>query len=144
MVLMRDDNITLSEQGLKTLTTRVMLPGEYVIGDTWYTASGRHKGGRRKHYVGAIRLLSPKRGQAGVARIEVLELWEHPLQVFITQNMLDEGVPSYTDPDGLPYFERIEYAWIALWDSINKRKGIRWADNPRTCTMRYNWLGRIK
>lgn len=58
------------------------------------------------------------------ARIRICGLYKERLRDITESAAIREGVSSVQ-----------EYA--ALWDSINNKRGIRWADNPLVCVIRF-------
>lgn len=72
---------------------------------------------------------------------EVLEVRQEPLHDITSEDVLDEGIPIDGHKCGC---ERCAYtselcpgtqsslicAYAQLWDSLNKKPGTRWADNP--------------
>lgn len=81
----------------------------------------RHK---LKWRVGRTYAICPGRGKTGVARIKITEIRR--------QNLREISIPD-AEAEGV-YCGDERYAdvsnFIALWNSINTRPGIRWQDNP--------------
>jgi len=143
--------------GTKTQTRRVVKPGERLV---WYHDDYHHyvltPGGCIKWRVGKDYAVQPGRGYHGVyydidtgviyghgyeplndatrecrfippLRIKVLNIRREPLQLITNKEAMDEGVGS-----------TVEYR--ELWDSINKRVGTRWHDNPSVWVIEFEVL----
>ena len=126
--------------GEKTLTTRLKLPAHIAVGKEWAIVPkrasaawwiGNEAGEWRickyphaRVYtettdvmpVSYVRRFFMERGYTQ-ARVRIDAFWQTSLQCMSELEALEEGAGSVA-----------EYA--ALWDSINDRKGGRWADNP--------------
>jgi len=110
--------------GTKTQTRRIQKPGERFLYDDGnsehviLTPDGRVKWRNFQNYA-----VCPKRGQPCYVhegkplRIKIIDIHRERLQMISEEDARAEGV------------EDVE-AYALLWDSINKRPGTRWADNP--------------
>lgn len=122
--------------GNKTMTRRVVKPGEKLLfsDDTnqfyMVTSEGRVRWATRRSYA-----VQPGRGKPAIARIRIVTICQEPLQAISEADAVAEGWP-YRDTRG--DFLGVKYGyllapipWYAhVWDSINRKPGTRWADNP--------------
>jgi hypothetical protein len=100
-------------RGEKTQTRRVVKAGETLS----YDENTIWQNVRIKWQVGSTYALQPGRGKSAVGRIRLTSIEYALLQDMGTSEAIAEGYSSIA-----------EYARV--WDSINTRKGTRWADNP--------------
>jgi len=73
--------------------------------------------GRIRWQVGKTYALQPGRGKSAVGRIRITAIRTEFLQDIGEQDAIAEGMAGWAD-------------YALVWDSINTRKGTRWADNP--------------
>lgn len=142
--------------GEKTLTTRLKLPAHITVGKEWaivpkraapawwlggwtvgtdfdgtpfgdFVVTDPRKAVRETGIIASV--LTPQEYLRACsfiqARIRIDAFWQTSLQFMSELEAFEEGVGSVK-----------EYA--ALWDSINDRKGIRWADNPQVWRIRFH------
>ena len=85
----------------------------------------------RKWVVGRTYAVQPGRGKKAVGRIKLLVIREESLQDISGADAIAEGWPRDRE-----FFPRMNTAIKALiwfrnrWNSINKKPGTRWGDNP--------------
>ena len=85
----------------------------------------------RKWVVGRTYAVQPGRGKKAVGRIKLLVIREESLQDMSGADAIAEGWPRDRE-----FFPRMNTAikaliWFRnLWNSINKKPGARWEDNP--------------
>jgi hypothetical protein len=112
-------------RGRKTMTQRIVQDGEYAVyDDAGRIIEVRDKNGRLKIRVGGVYAAVPKRGMKGVGHVRVTSIQQPHVQEMTLMAAIAEGVNSVGE------YQR-------LWDSINDRKGKRWADNPRVWRYRF-------
>lgn len=110
--------------GQKTMTQRIVQDGEYAVKNMGRIIEVRDKNGRLKIRVGGVYAAVPKRGQKGVGHVRVTSIQQPHVQEMTLMAAIAEGVNSVGE------YQR-------LWDSINDRKGKRWADNPKVWRYRF-------
>lgn len=91
--------------------------------------------GHRSYQVGREVAIQPGRGQKAIGRIQIDSIRLEHVQDISEADARAEGYPWQWPPDPFtsydPNLTPDPRAWYrALWDSINTRKGTRWADNP--------------
>lgn len=130
-------NCQLILQNLKTQTRRVQRAGDQLVTTAGtITAVCRH--GRRHWQVGRTYAVQPGRGAPQVGRIRLTAIRQQRLQDISPSGALaegispieDHGVTLYTiNRTGLYYFSPQE-GFTGLWNSLNRKPGERWHDNP--------------
>lgn len=113
------ENVQKILAGEKTETRRIVKAGETLFGSEVYT--GKHL---QKWGVGNTYALQPGRGKQAVGRIRIMGLRREALQAMTDADARAEGVADVAE-------------FRALWDSINKRKGHTWEDNPMVWVIRF-------
>lgn len=115
--------------GLKTQTRRIVKEGEFALFDDSHkvsaVASVVNQHARIKWVVGKTYAIQPGRGKPAIGHLKLKQIRRESLQAITIKEIWLEGFGSKerktTD----------EKDWYKeLWDSINKTKGTRWADNP--------------
>ncbi len=146
--------------GEKTQTRRVKKEGEYFVGGPFTRVmvekQNLYKMSRIKWMTGRTYAVQPGRGEKAVGRIKLLAIREEPLQNISDDDAKQEGIkgyvmqgsgggsnpqmvyPAFLDKDG--GFPRASQAFEALWDSINKKPGTRWVDNPTVWTLTFQCI----
>jgi hypothetical protein len=140
------------EAGLKTVTRRVVKPGEYAL-NVWKTPLGDdlrigmagdnnrigyilNPNGRIKCELYRNYAIVPKRGQSSIGRYQLLCIEQERLQDITEASAVAEGfeiiVGGYRTTSVLPneFFDSAREGYEALWKSINKTAPYRWQDNP--------------
>lgn len=123
--------------GTKTQTRRLVKPppdGEVLVG--WETSRPPYVwNGRIKWMVGRTYAVQPGRGKEAVGRIRLTAIRQERLREITAEDAMAEGV--HIVPEGywesefrLGWFTSPLAAFAALWDSIHKKTGTQWADNP--------------
>jgi hypothetical protein len=124
--------------GTKTQTRRVVKDSEFEqyfhsgmfgvpkYNDDWIV---RVKNPRLKWEVGKYYAVVPKRGKPGIGRIRLTEIRRERLQDITEEDAKAEGCEW-------DYFTARE-DYRLLWESINKRKGTRWEDNPEVWVLTF-------
>ena len=97
--------------------------------------------------------MQPGRGKKAVGRFKLLAIREERVQDITEEDAKREGItgyviqgsgggsnpqmvyPAFADKDG--GFPRATQAFEALWDSIHKKLGTRWVDNPDVWTLTF-------
>ena len=137
-MIFKDELCTKVLAGKKTQTRRVKKETEYFVGG----ASGSYdrimvknqhpsKMNPIKWMVGRTYAVQPGRGKKAVGRFKLLAIREERLREITADDARAEGVPipeseySLGSPDNYALFR-----FAHLWDSINKKPGTRWGDNP--------------
>jgi len=116
--------------------------------------------GRLKWQVGRDYAVSPGRGKPGVGweptsgawgeqlftktllgtprplRIVITAIRCEPLQNISETDAMAEGCPNHNYAPGLEWFDPVKW-YAELWDSINTRKGLRWADSPSVWVLEF-------
>lgn len=146
--------------GLKTETRRCEKPNERIFDGNGirgvYSQNMRNAKYRRKWMVGSDYAVVPKRGYHGVyydiengwiyghgynplgeankpaniiipLRIKILDIGESPLHDMMDTDAHAEGVKDLAE-------------YKRLWESINKKPGTRWCDNPSVYIIRFEVL----
>ncbi len=126
----------LSEE--KTQTRRLKKANEYFSDGPFGLADQvriRSESSRRdtvKWEVGRTYAVQPGRGKKAVGRFKLLEIREERLQSISDDDCYAEGVDANRISVQYATFQtegpRSEFR--AIWDSINKKLGTRWVDNP--------------
>ena len=125
-------------EGTKTETRRVAKPGDRLVyDDEGYRHFVIDKNGRLRWRVGRDYAVVPKRGLPGgilpdgsSLRIRVRSLQPRCLHLINDAGAVAEAVGSVAE-------------YRALWESINKKPGTRWEDNPKVWVIRFE-LGKAK
>lgn len=114
-----------------------------------------NENGRVRYEVGKTYAVVPKRGQAAVKdiRIKITAIRKEPVQAISYHDALAEGIlrdglvpdepyapayyygGNYRNLDN--YFILPQAAYRSLWNSINKRPGMRWEDNPQVWVLTF-------
>lgn len=104
-------------EGTKTETRRLVRQGDAadVLLTTGEILAVRHAG--RVRFRLALVAIQPGRGQRGIGWAHVHAIWRETLQGITDAGARSEGCADRQD-------------FARLWDTINKRPGTRWADNP--------------
>lgn len=127
--------------GEKTQTRRLAKSDEMLFSEFFATTPKRDSVGRthvrdlcgiqiptfdEKWSVGHTYAVQPARNQKSVGRIRITAIRREDVQSITYEDARAEGAP----PDHLcDCYSPVR--WYAnLWDAINRRKGIRWNDNP--------------
>lgn len=145
--------------GTKTQTRRLVKPGEACrdgmsVAKTW-THDVLGITGHRcwvpyypKWQVGRTYAIQPGRGKKAVGRIRITkirreELWEISCGGYLGRSdMQQEGCPFVNEPNRMG-LDEVE--WFGeLWDSINTKKGDRWADNPEVWVLEFECVSTPK
>ena len=130
--------------GTKTQTRRLWREGDY----TWITPElgaveppfvrilevSRHDSQdhhRLRWAVGRDYAVQPGRTEKSLGRIKILEIRREHLQEISEQDAIAEGVDSVA-------------SYAALWDSINTKKGTRWADNPDVWVLTFELVEKVE
>lgn len=119
------------EAGDKTQTRRIVKKGERLLFHDDYNDWLVMKNNRVKWWTGTNYPMIPKMFQKGVGFVRFTKIHSEHLQSITHDDALAEGVGSV-----------LEYK--ALWNSINKKKGIRWDDNPRVWVITFEYVGKVK
>ena len=150
IVIFKNEHCNKVLNGEKTQTRRLFREGDY----TWLapgSAGARitevcDRNHRVKWQVGRSYAVQPGRGKKAIGRFKLLAIRRELLQNISDDDARQEGIgsyvmqgsgggsnpqmvyPAFADKDG--GFPCATQAFEALWDSINKRPGTRWVDNP--------------
>lgn len=111
--------------GRKTVTRRLVKPGDQYIEDHAHTDSVIEASGRVRWEVWKTYAVCPGRGKNGIGRIVITDIRRERLQDISTDDCVFEGI----EWRGV-YRNEVHDAFRALWESINKTPGTRWEDNP--------------
>ncbi len=128
--------------GEKTQTRRLFREGDY----TWLAPGSAgvridevcDRNHRLKWQVGQSYAVQSGRGKKAIGRFELLAIRGEALQDITAQDAIAEGWPRdqalfprmNTESKALEWFRD-------LWDSINKKPGTRWVDNPPVWTLEF-------
>ena len=124
-------------RGEKTQTRRIVKPGETwepyddVITASSYRLPLPHQMApvnRVKWQVGSTYALQPGRGKSAVGRIRITDIHGENLTYIADEDAIEEGAADVA-------------AYARVWDSINTRKGTRWADNPAVWVLAFEVEG---
>src|SRR5687767_14096313 len=119
-------NLILSHR--KTQTRRVCKPTESLVTSALhpYVATDSTV----KWQVGRAYAIQPGRGAKAVGRIEIVAIRQEKLQNISYEDVMREGYPADDAHHHGEKYYRAYNQFVEAWDSINKRKGTRWQDNP--------------
>ena len=134
-VIFKSEHCDKILNGEKTQTRRLFREGDY----TWLapgSAGARitevcDRNHRVKWQVGRSYAVQPGRGKKTIGRFKLLAIRRELLQEITADDARTEGVPTPESEYSLAYPD--DYAlfrFAHLWDSINKKPGTRWGDNP--------------
>ena len=119
--------------GTKTETRRIVKPGEEHLREFVMTPNGNVKWRVRDSYA-----VQPGRGKpchihnGKPLRIKILSIHREPLQAITRDGAWLEGITGASSRPITDYRK--------LWDSINKRPGTRWDDNPQVWVIKFEVL----
>jgi len=135
-----DDKV---RDGTKTQTRRLVKSGDsYVAGYFDGVIYRVERNGKRKWRTGRTYAIQPKRGKKGNGRFRITNIRIEPLQAITEADAIAEGVRKlYRCPQWLPG-EAIK-SFIELWDSIHKKPGTRWEDNPEVWVLEIEYVGSL-
>ena len=105
-------------RGEKTQTRRLALPDDMVDYFEWGSIFAVYRGGRMLCGVGRTSAVQPGRGKKSLGRTLLRAIRHERLQDISEEDLLAEG--GYND----------YLSYMAVWDSINKRKEHQWNANP--------------
>ena len=99
-----------------------------------------------KWQVGRTYAVQPGRGKKAVGRFKLLTIREERVQDISAGDVAAEGWPDAPDSEYIwtPDVFRIKegFEWFqGLWDSINKKPGTHWVDNPPVWVLEFQRLG---
>jgi hypothetical protein len=139
-MLFKPEMIEAIKKGRKTQTRRIQKPNEYMVwrrfGDCVLAD------GRRKWQVGRTYAICPGRGQKSVGRILITDIRREPLRSILSEEALQEGVVidvTYALRGGDEFAALV--AFRKLWNSINRKPGTRWEDNPDVWVLEFEYRG---
>ncbi len=129
--------------GTKTQTRRLVKKGDYKVWNLLVhppKAIAVRTRERIRWEVGRTYAVQPGRGQKAVGHFRITRFRRERLQAISDEDIEAEGIFFKStiammdcgwsnSLDGLLYPRR-EWAFKALWNSINKKPGTRWIDNP--------------
>ena len=139
-MIFKDELCAKVLNGEKTQTRRIkkenerLIPGDRFFPDAVMRYSEHPLDSRYevvKWQVGRTYAVQPGRGKKAVGRIKLLVIREESLQDINGADAIAEGWPRDRE-----FFPRMNTAIKALiwfrnrWNSINKKRGTRWGDNP--------------
>lgn len=116
--------------GRKTQTRRLEDPGDRYHG-TWV-----ERNGRRKWRVGDVYAIQPGRGQPALGHIVLLRISLQPLQDISPKEVMAEGI-YFGYPDSHGFRSELVPEFARTWDSIHRKPGTRWADNPHVWVLTF-------
>jgi len=132
--------------GKKTQTRRLVQEGEHCldgrsVSKTWMhrvLGTTQHRSWvpyRPKWVVGHTYAIQPGRGKKAVGQIRLIAIRRERLREITAEDAMAEGI--HLVPEGywesefrLGWFASPRAAFAALWDSIHRKTGTQWADNP--------------
>jgi hypothetical protein len=127
-------------QGKKTMTRRLVKEGDHyhlMIGDSiWAVDDGND---RLKYGTGRTYAVQPGRTAKGIGRVRITNIRRERLQNIGMEDIIAEGVilNLFTSGDWNDLSRMYTDRWIALWNSINKRKGTRWESDPEVWVLSF-------
>lgn len=137
------EHCELIPKGLKDQTRRLVQPGDVSLTDRQGNVTDVYRHGRLIYRVGNTYAIQPGRGKKSIGRILITAIRRERLQEISHDDIGREGIqdiwPVLMNTAYLITGARNENelrrtlfrdAFAALWDSINKKKGTRWEDNP--------------
>jgi hypothetical protein len=111
-------------RGEKTQTRRIVKPGEqHILSNNHAILAVFDAKGRLKWKLGALYAICPGRTKPGIGFIRITQIKRQHLR-----NMWDADVKAEGVPEGRTYTNNEPFG--KLWNTINKKPGIRWEDNP--------------
>jgi len=136
----------------KTQTRRLVKEGDYgwVCGDNGkkppllqLSHSEVISGGRLRWQRGRTYAVQPGRGKKAVGRIRITGIRRERLQSISFRDRRAEGIErapqigkdTETIRETVNMMER--HAFACLWDSIHKKRGVCWADNPEVWVLEF-------
>jgi len=124
-------------EGRKTQTRRVVkLPPDGEVLCSWETGKPSYVwNGRVKWQIDRTYAVQPGRGKKAVGRIRIIAIRRERLQDIKTSDIVAEGV--FPDESYLGSANRYRHPFVALWVSINTKKGTRWTDNPEVWVLEF-------
>ena len=150
-MIFKDELCAKVLNGEKTQTRRIKKENERLIpGDQYFPDAvmrySEHPSDPRyevvKWQVGRTYAVQPGRGKKAVGRIKLLAIREERLQEINGADAIAEGWPR--DREFFPQMNTAIKALIwfrSLWNSINKKPGTRWVDNPWVWVLEFRRLG---
>lgn len=131
----------------KTQTRRLVKEGDFaanthgraVPDDVWGNRIDTvyDDNGRMRWQVGRTYAIQPGRGKNAIGRIRITKIKRERLQDISRPDCLAEGVIEIPNQLGTPWYRSVGGEWktargafAELWDSIHKKPGTRWPDNP--------------
>ncbi len=135
-MIFSEHHVTLILSHHKTQTRRVCKPTESLVTACLhpYVATDSTV----KWQVGNTYAIQPARGAKAVGRIEITGIRQEKVQDITTLDCSAEGYPRGDYPTAIDTYEYQQWtAYEQAWDSINKRKGTRWQDNPTVFVLEF-------
>ena len=139
-MIFKPEHCELILQGKKTMTRRLVKDGEYaplVYNDE--VLGVFFSNGRTKWKLYGDYSIQPGRTAKGIGRIRITDIRRERMQSINVHDIRAEGITLDLDETNdwnhlmLLYFQ----AWRDLWNSINKKKGTRWEDNPEVWVLSF-------
>lgn len=140
--------------GEKTMTRRIVKPGEYLYNPMPSVKMVISKNAAIKWITGQTYAIQPGRGMAAIGRFKLLDIRREQVQDITLEDAIAEGIRGRNLHDVFAangQFLRRQYEWrwdyecetwkqgaafseqdsfMTLWDSINSKSGQRVKDNP--------------
>ena len=146
-MIFKDELCAKVLNGEKTQTRRIKKDNEYFTPGSFGQPDSVARRSEttldvRKWVVGRTYAVQPGRGKKAVGRIKLLKIREERLQEINGADAIAEGWPR--DREFFPQMNTAIKALIwfrSLWNSINKKPGTRWVDNPPVWVVEFQLLG---
>lgn len=134
MIFRGKEMCALVLSGQKTQTRRLVKLGETLITDSLLFGDRILMGsGYCKWQVGRTYAVQPGRGKKAVGRIRITAIRRERLQDISEEDAIAEGMFKESHPIALKPVTR----YMHLWDSIHKKPGTRFADDPEVWVLEF-------
>lgn len=134
------ENAQLILEGRKRQDRRLVKPGDCIVTPNIGSDPAIYRNGRLLWQVNRIYAIQPGQSWPAIGHFRLLDWWREQLQDITPEDIQDEGISRTDLGDFTPldFGAPDEYdAFIARWNSINRKPGTRWLNNPMVWVLEF-------